>query len=164
MIRLYTSNLSICWIRYCMDCSLDLDSCLSAPCETGARCINLMGNDSYACMCPPGFEGSNCRENINDCAPVNPCVNGGTCIVSASRSPHLVCTALGMHFMPYFSLILGFGLRVQLALVLFSTWWWMIEFFHCRISLLTTAAIVFLALRMRTALLTSMSAKEPAAL
>ena len=85
----------------------DLDSCLFAPCETGAVCINLMGNDSYTCLCPPGFEGNNCGENINDCAPVNPCVNGGTCIVSASsivsasRNPNLACldTLYGILFL-----------------------------------------------------------------
>ena len=54
-----------------------MDSCLSSPCETGAMCVNLMGNNNYECLCPPGFEGSNCAQNINDC-------EGASCPVNSS--------------------------------------------------------------------------------
>ena len=37
------------------------------------------GDSDYQCVCPPGFSGVNCQDNIDDCA-VNPCQNGGTCI------------------------------------------------------------------------------------
>lgn len=35
--------------------------------------------DKYQCICPSGFAGIHCENNIDDCA-VNPCQNGGTCI------------------------------------------------------------------------------------
>ena len=35
----------------------------------------------YTCACDPGFTGTNCERNINDCNP-DPCLNGGTCFVS----------------------------------------------------------------------------------
>ena len=54
-----------------------MDFCLSSPCETGAMCVNLMGNNNYECLCPPGFEGSNCAQNINDC-------EGASCPVNSS--------------------------------------------------------------------------------
>ena len=39
------------------------------------------GLRSYACLCVPGFNGSRCETNINECSP-NLCQNGGSCIVS----------------------------------------------------------------------------------
>jgi hypothetical protein len=46
---------------------------LPTPCHNGAICID--GVDSFTCQCLPGFTGSTCSENINDCDP-NPCHNG----------------------------------------------------------------------------------------
>ena len=63
-------------------CYLELDSCLSSPCSNGSTCINLGGNDSYACMCVFGFEGVDCGRNVNECTS-NPCKNGGICRVSS---------------------------------------------------------------------------------
>ncbi|XP_024128868.1 protein jagged-2 isoform X1 [Oryzias melastigma] len=50
----------------------------SNVCGSHGRCISLTAGD-FTCSCDPGFTGSNCHENINDCAS-NPCKNGGTCI------------------------------------------------------------------------------------
>jgi uncharacterized repeat protein (TIGR01451 family) len=55
---------------------VDIDECLSSPCQNGGTCSNNPG--SYTCTCPAGFDGVNCENNINECAP-NPCQNGGTC-------------------------------------------------------------------------------------
>ncbi|XP_068942361.1 cubilin [Petaurus breviceps papuanus] len=49
--------------------------CQSQPCVNG-QCIETVS--SYHCMCHPGWEGTNCTENINECLS-DPCFNGGTC-------------------------------------------------------------------------------------
>ncbi len=51
-----------------------------SPCQNGATCCNN-GHGGYTCSCPPGYEGTNCQTNINECLP-NPCQNQGTCTVS----------------------------------------------------------------------------------
>lgn len=59
------------------DCSL-IDACATSPCANGARCVNW--NNHYNCSCPPGFQGKNCRNDIDECRKPGVCLNGGTCI------------------------------------------------------------------------------------
>ena len=43
--------------------------------------VNLQAvndNNSYRCVCQPGYTDQNCQTNINECAS-NPCQNGGSC-------------------------------------------------------------------------------------
>lgn len=47
--------------------------CVSA----GAQCLDL--GKRVMCRCQPGFTGSRCETNIDDCAG-NPCRNAGTCV------------------------------------------------------------------------------------
>ncbi|HTN83587.1 MAG TPA: calcium-binding EGF-like domain-containing protein [Sorangium sp.] len=51
------------------------DSCASAPCQNGGACAAT--ESGYACTCAPGWTGTNCETNIDECAP-SPCVHG-TC-------------------------------------------------------------------------------------
>uniref|UniRef100_A0A673H9K1 Delta-like protein n=1 Tax=Sinocyclocheilus rhinocerous TaxID=307959 RepID=A0A673H9K1_9TELE len=51
---------------------------LSNVCGPHGRCISQSGGN-FTCACQPGFTGTYCHENINDCAS-SPCQNGGTCI------------------------------------------------------------------------------------
>lgn len=61
-------------------CQIDNDVCGHvAPCQNGATCTN-MGPDAYSCTCPPGYTGTNCDINIDECGST-PCQNGGTCTV-----------------------------------------------------------------------------------
>ncbi len=38
------------------------------------------GANLFQCLCAPGYTDTFCSTNINDCSPVNPCKNAGTCI------------------------------------------------------------------------------------
>ena len=61
-----------CWIYFPF-----FPSFLSGPCEQGGTCVNIFG--SYLCNCLPGFSGTRCELNINECSS-HPCVNGATCL------------------------------------------------------------------------------------
>ncbi|XP_078242774.1 protein eyes shut homolog [Pogona vitticeps] len=47
-------------------------------CANGGRCFHDEDNQGYQCVCPPGWTGPDCLENINDCEE-SWCNNGGTC-------------------------------------------------------------------------------------
>lgn len=36
------------------------------------------GINTFTCLCPPGFTGSYCQHDINECDS-KPCLNGGSC-------------------------------------------------------------------------------------
>ena len=38
-----------------IDCDVDVDECISAPCVNGASCVD--GINTYTCLCPLGFNG-----------------------------------------------------------------------------------------------------------
>eukprot|EP00457_Paulinella_chromatophora_P001237 gb/GEZN01001239.1/.p1 GENE.gb/GEZN01001239.1/~~gb/GEZN01001239.1/.p1 ORF type:complete len:897 (-),score=15.03 gb/GEZN01001239.1/:413-3103(-) len=47
------------------------------PCLNGGKCRD--GSTDYYCSCSPGYVGSNCEIDVDDCA-MQPCLNGGTCL------------------------------------------------------------------------------------
>ena len=47
-------------------CQYEYDACAAGACQNGATCIDE-GGPEYKCICPPGFDGKNCSNNINDC-------------------------------------------------------------------------------------------------
>ena len=59
----------------------DVNECqiTSKPCENGGTCVNKPG--SFECVCPLGFSGKRCQEDVNECvvSGTNPCKNGGEC-------------------------------------------------------------------------------------
>lgn len=36
------------------------------------------GINAFTCLCPPGFTGSYCQHDVNECDS-RPCLHGGTC-------------------------------------------------------------------------------------
>ncbi|KAK4880029.1 hypothetical protein RN001_008175 [Aquatica leii] len=66
-------------------CQTEIDECMSAPCQNGAVCIDLV--DDYACACLFGFTGKNCQEVVLHCKN-NPCQNGALCL---TEEGHDVC-------------------------------------------------------------------------
>ncbi|XP_061861642.1 sushi, nidogen and EGF-like domain-containing protein 1 isoform X3 [Colius striatus] len=57
-------------------CHIDVDECLSHPCQNGATCLN--GDGSFSCRCPPGFRGTTCETEESPCES-RECQNGGSC-------------------------------------------------------------------------------------
>lgn len=58
------------------------DNCVSMPCKNGGTCIDRY--NSFSCICPTGWEGSECLQDVNECANFAGtdlgCQNGATCI------------------------------------------------------------------------------------
>lgn len=47
-------------------CHVD-DACISNPCREGAQCDTNPINGKFNCNCPPGYVGSTCRDDVNEC-------------------------------------------------------------------------------------------------
>jgi hypothetical protein len=54
-----------------------VSACDPAPCLHGGKCTDLDGG-RYQCACSPGYGGTRCEIDIDDCA-VDRCKNGGAC-------------------------------------------------------------------------------------
>ncbi|NWR22493.1 SNED1 protein, partial [Emberiza fucata] len=68
-------------------CHVDVDECLSHPCQNGATCLNGAGR--FTCRCPPGFRGNNCETEESPCEN-RVCQNGGSCQV-VNRTAACLC-------------------------------------------------------------------------
>ncbi|XP_043914307.1 protein crumbs homolog 1-like [Protopterus annectens] len=53
-------------------CEFLYDACSFQPCSNGSTCNSTLGTMNYRCICPPGFSGTDCTVNINECES-NPC-------------------------------------------------------------------------------------------
>ncbi|XP_055363925.1 protein crumbs homolog 1 isoform X3 [Betta splendens] len=56
--------------------------CSPNPCRNRALCRSH--GDGYSCFCVPGFQGSRCQIDVNECVS-QPCRNGATCVDRVGR-------------------------------------------------------------------------------
>lgn len=72
----------------------DVNECEIAPCFNGGECRDSLSHDYVAlghreCVCPDGWSGESCSEDVDECAVSAPCENGGTCI--NNPGPDYIC-------------------------------------------------------------------------
>lgn len=53
--------------------------CATSPCKNGGTCSILPNGNKFKCICPLGFKGTTCSEDVQECAN-SPCKHGGTCL------------------------------------------------------------------------------------
>ena len=62
---LFVGSLTLCIYSLSNFINLETLACASNPCQNGATCFdNNGGGGGYACLCPVGFEGTNCENGI----------------------------------------------------------------------------------------------------
>ena len=59
------------------NCEINIDDCLSGACVNNATCVD--GINRYTCVCLPGYTGTHCETEINECTVYQPCQNGAAC-------------------------------------------------------------------------------------
>lgn len=60
-------NFLFCYIFSGLLCHLD-DACISNPCQKGSNCDTNPVNGMAICTCPPGYTGSACNQDIDECS------------------------------------------------------------------------------------------------
>jgi len=60
-------------------CQFD-DGCFINPCHPNATCDTNPIDGKAICTCPPGFSGSDCKTDSDECAAGGPCEHGGVCV------------------------------------------------------------------------------------
>jgi len=65
----FNNNLIFGALAFCPGptCGSDINECVSSPCKNRGQCRNL--KPGFACDCLPGFTGSTCEKDIDDCSP-----------------------------------------------------------------------------------------------
>ncbi|EEC11904.1 cubilin, putative [Ixodes scapularis] len=62
--------------------NLRRDACSSNPCGHGGTCVSRY--NGYLCLCPAGWQGGRCEEDVDECAHLAGsdlgCQNGATCV------------------------------------------------------------------------------------
>ena len=59
-------------------CEVNINECENKPCRNEAVCVD--GINEYTCQCLPGYEGTRCQVDIDECNKYSPCQNEAKCI------------------------------------------------------------------------------------
>ena len=54
---------TICMLDYCVHYVVDVDECVSSPCQNGGNCTD--GVNGYTCFCAKGYTGNNCETGMS---------------------------------------------------------------------------------------------------
>ncbi|KAK3712864.1 hypothetical protein QZH41_005523 [Actinostola sp. cb2023] len=60
--------------------ALDIQACLSQPCQNDGTCQDGKDHGSYTCKCKPGYEGVNCEEDKCSLCDVHAHCEEGKCV------------------------------------------------------------------------------------
>jgi hypothetical protein len=60
------------------------DACSFGPCQNGAACTTVPPAREYSCTCLPGFSGTDCESNVDDCAGVT-CPEHHVCVDGVNK-------------------------------------------------------------------------------
>ena len=79
----------LCAIAEGGNCDVDVNECVSSPCQNGAACtdstrLHLIATDAFDCTCQPGYTSDaagTCNLDVDECAS-SPCENSGDCFDS----------------------------------------------------------------------------------
>ncbi|XP_068705887.1 latent-transforming growth factor beta-binding protein 1-like [Montipora foliosa] len=55
------------------------NACGKSACENGGTCQSGFTQKRYRCLCPPGFNGDFCQEDVDECSSENECHVNATC-------------------------------------------------------------------------------------
>ena len=55
----------LCFYHSGVFCEIEINECLSVPCQNGGTCIDNEG--AFTCLCLPEFSGALCEEIIDQC-------------------------------------------------------------------------------------------------
>ena len=83
-------------------CNMAVDPCSSAPCRNGGTCA-VIGGGQVLCLCPTGFTGDNCQNELESCGGVLDGTGNGTLIFPSTDGglyPHQVSCAWTINTLP----------------------------------------------------------------
>lgn len=98
---IYNVSLNAHQIRAVMNLALQSTPCSGSPCKNGGTCLES-GNNLFHCICPDGFTGPRCRQDINECefqhgGCYDQCVNTEGSYYCACSDPELSLAADKRH-------------------------------------------------------------------
>ncbi|XP_078575910.1 uncharacterized protein LOC144861769 [Branchiostoma floridae x Branchiostoma japonicum] len=76
---MYRGTYHLCSEEHNYVCESGYSPCQPNLCQNGGNCSSCFGDSRVVCDCLPGYTGSMCETDIDECAS-SPCMNGATCV------------------------------------------------------------------------------------